>query len=212
MSDKKLNKNQMAFFEEAVKHFGSRSKSIKLAELNAFAETRGLTVATSFLKNHCGTGVRGIYDITESGVEVVEETGLFALDNEVPKNDVDIYEFEQDAFDGDGESQTIGVIETPAYADDIISVRLPEIFKTRDPITRNWNNPVYLIQDNEGTPRSICDSPKSAYVKCNSVLHGTHSLTEKQVISALDNHGVAIVVCTTATSLKAIITKIELNE
>lgn len=208
MVEIKLNKNQKAFFEESIAHFGDASKAVKFATLTAFAETHGLTVPTTILKNYCSVR-RGIYDLTKAGIEIKQETGLFALTDEVPEDDVDVFEFENNQPSDVDQPE---VIETSVYANNIKSGSVPDIFKTREPIKTRWKNPVYVITDVDGDVRFVRDNPTSAYKACDRILHGTHSMTERQAIDALKKYGVVQIVCTTATSLRAIITIFDLNE
>lgn len=217
MSDKKLNKNQLAFFESAVEHFGNESTQARFQDLKHFAEINGLTVPISFLKNHCLTGVRGIYDITQSGIEVSKNTGLFALTDNVPVEEdsedpiEDVFEFKDDKV-ADIDPESTFVIEPPAYVPSPTVNNQPDFFSKRDRINRKFKNPIYLVQYTDGYTASVCGTPNKAYEKANKILHGTYSLNEKQALKALEDHGVVIITCLTATSLKAVIIKMELNE
>jgi len=201
-TEKKLNKNQLSFFEEAIPYFGFGARMAKYADITKFAEIRALTVPISFLKDHCKTNKRGIYDLTLSGVEVEqEETGLMALDLDDDDDDKEEKVFEKVPV----------ILEQSAYADPD-EKKLPKMFNTRDPIKRKFRNPVYVVQDVEGEVRSICDSPKQAYKRSNNVLHGGFSMTERQATDALMKYGICFITCTSATSVKVKISKVELNE
>ena len=214
----KLNKNQTAFFEEAVKFFGGKSRSVKLAEMKKFAETCGLTVPTSVLKNYCQTDIRGHYDITKSGFDPAEpeEDGLFAVVDEEELYDVDIDIKHEDTIEEEQPLKESIIIETPVYANDpkpkkTRNKAYDDMFGLPDMSKKRWRNPIYTVQSMEGDLISVCDCPKKAYKKVNLVLHGGYTLTEKQALESLKKHAVVIIACTSATSLKAMITKTELN-
>jgi hypothetical protein len=202
-TEKKLNKNQLSFFEEAIPYFGLGARAAKYADITKFAEIRALTVPISFLKDHCKTDKRGTYDLNQSGIVIDDEAEITLIDLNLDDSD-------PDSLIVVSEASPI-ILEQSAYAEPE-DKKVPSMFKSRDPIKRKFHNPVYIVQDMEGEVRSVCDSPKAAYKKANNVLHGGFSMTERQATDALLKYGLCFITCTNAVNLKVKISKVELNE
>lgn len=213
--EKKLNKNQTAFFTEALKVFGNASKAMRLSDLKKFADTHGLLVPVSFLNNFCKTSNRGVYDITQCGLNVDEEkdSGLFLIDEDEENQQAQSNDNEDDDMPVEEPRVSQVIIDRSAYveqqADEIKKV--PEIFRTRTPLKKTFVRPVYVVMNAEHDVRCVCSTPKKAYEMTEYILHGTKSLTEQQAIEALDKYGMCVIRCINASSLKSIILKMEMD-
>jgi hypothetical protein len=182
----KLNKNQQKFFEEAIKFYGEDSRDVRFKSLKEFADSNGLIIPVSALKNYCQEEgqIRGHYNLTLVGIEP------------------SIKETEHPDFSDINESL---IEEKSAY----VSVPKKRTSKRTINVTGmkpiKWENPVYLLLNDDLTTISIHYTLRGAYDNKWTILHSSCDIEWDDVEKIVKYTGKCIINSTNSSLWCAII-------